>query len=254
MRMLSHPFGEVAPVPVYRRRSAAREIEVGGYVPLSTTDFPGELAAVVFCQGCPWRCHYCHNPHLQASRSDQAIAWCVLRETLRRRRGLLDAVVFSGGEPTAQTALYSAIDDARGMGFRIGLHTAGIYPRRLKRLLPLLDWVGFDIKTSFADYSSVTGIAAGITGARESLHALLQSGVEYEVRTTVHPDLIHPNTLTTLAQTLAGLGVRRYVLQEFRARGCADGTLRASPTAGYLDDDYCRGLRGLFESFELRCG
>ncbi len=250
--MHSQPYGEAAPVPVPRRRSLAREIEVGGYVPLSTTDFPGELAAVVFCQGCPWRCHYCHNPHLQASRSDQAVGWRLLREKLLRRRGLLDAVVFSGGEPTAQAALYAAIDDARAMGFRIGLHTAGIYPRRLKRLLPLLDWVGFDIKTSFADYASVTGVATGAAGARQSLQAILESGVQYEVRTTVQPDLIAPGTLTDLARTLAGLGVRRYVVQEFRARGCTDRTLRASPTAGYLDDEYCRTFQRLFEFFELR--
>jgi pyruvate formate lyase activating enzyme len=80
-------------------------LKVGGFVPLSTTDFPGQLASVVFCQGCPWRCAYCHNPHLQPAPGEALLDWRWIIARLERRRGLIDAVVFSGGEPTAQGAL-----------------------------------------------------------------------------------------------------------------------------------------------------
>jgi pyruvate formate lyase activating enzyme len=237
-----------------RPHCTARELEIGGYVPLSTTDLPGQLAAVVFCQGCPWRCGYCHNPHLQPPRADQTIEWNTLHEILLRRRGLIDAVVFSGGEPTAQAALLGAISEVRGMGFRVGLHTAGIYPRRLKRLLPLVDWVGFDVKASFAEYASVTGVAGSAARAVESLRAVLASRVECEIRTTVHPDLMAPDSLVALAQALAGLGVRRYVVQEFRAQGCADTPLRASGAKRYLDDGFCGQIGRMFETFDVRRG
>ncbi|MBI3069525.1 MAG: 4Fe-4S cluster-binding domain-containing protein, partial [Betaproteobacteria bacterium] len=90
------------PVEGRARGSAAgarERLRVGGLVPLTTTDYPGRLAAVVFCQGCPWRCGYCHNPHLLPARRTAPIAWHAVRDFLERRRGLLDAVVFSGGEP-----------------------------------------------------------------------------------------------------------------------------------------------------------
>ena len=136
----------------------AAALRVGGLAPLSATDFPGALAAVVFCQGCPWRCGYCHNPHLIERRGTRELAWPAVLEFLERRRGLLDAVVFSGGEPTVQHALPGAMRAARALGFGIGLHTAGMAPRRLAAVLPLADWVGMDIKAPFDDYPRITGV------------------------------------------------------------------------------------------------
>lgn len=234
-----------APANTTRRYSTtvSGELKVGGFVPLSTTDFPGQLASVVFCQGCPWRCAYCHNPHLQPAQGEALLDWHWIIARLERRRGLIDAVVFSGGEPTAQGALPYALQEVRRMGFGVGLHTAGMYPRRLRRLLPLTDWVGFDVKTSFAEC---------VSRVLESLRAVVESGVECEFRTTVHPDLIQAQTLRILAATLARLGVKRYVLQEFRAQGCPDSSLRAPRSAGYLDEDCCLDLARLFGSFEIR--
>ena len=230
---------------------ASIELKVGGFVPLSTADWPDRLAAVVFCQGCPWRCGYCHNPHLQPARGEAMLDWHSISARLARRRGLIDAVVFSGGEPTMHATLRRAMLEVRGMGFGVGLHTAGIYPRRLGRLLPLADWVGFDVKTLFSEYRAVAGVAAGAR-ALESLHAVLESGVDCEFRTTVHPDLIEARTLRILAATLARLGVKRYVLQEYRALGCTDSGLRAPRSVGYLDEDLVLDLARMFESFEIR--
>ncbi|MDE2090165.1 MAG: radical SAM protein, partial [Gammaproteobacteria bacterium] len=88
-------------------------LRVGGLTPLTTVDFPGCLAAVVFCQGCPGRCGYCHNPHLlPATSSTAARPWAQVRDFLERRRGLLDGVVYSGGEPTAQTGIVAAVHES----------------------------------------------------------------------------------------------------------------------------------------------
>ncbi len=228
-----------------------RSLRVGGFVPLSSTDFPGQLAAVVFCQGCAWRCRYCHNPHLQPPRGEE-LPWSELLGKLERRRGLLDAVVFSGGEPTAQPeALADALRDIRSLGFRIGMHTAGIYPGTLKRLLPSLDWVGLDIKATRHHYAAVTGVPRAAGRAEASLRALLASGIPHEVRTTVHPQLVSGADLLQLAAWLSQAGVKRYAVQQFRRQGCADAALKAAPGEAF-DEALRLQLAGLFDCFELR--
>jgi len=144
------------------------------------------------------------------------------------RRGLLDAVVFSGGEPTAHAALGEAMRAVRERGFAIGLHTGGAYPRRLAEVLPLVDWIGFDAKAPSERYAAVTGVAGSDAAARESLRLVLGSGVAHEIRTTVHPSLVPDDALLRLADELAALGVRHWVLQPFRPTGCVDEALVAA--------------------------
>ncbi|MDO9075286.1 MAG: anaerobic ribonucleoside-triphosphate reductase activating protein [Rubrivivax sp.] len=195
-------------------------LTLGGVTPLSTTDWPGKLAAVVFLQGCPWRCGYCHNAGLQP-RCAAATAphWPDVLAMLTRRVGLLDGVVFSGGEPTLQRRLGDAVAEVRALGLQTGLHTAGIYPARLAALLPALDWVGFDLKTDLDDaaaYDALAGSHHSAAAVRRSLDALLASGVAYEIRTTYHPLLIGDAALLAMAQTLQDLGVTQWVLQRWQ--------------------------------------
>lgn len=195
-------------------------LEVGGFTPLSTTDWPDALAAVVFVQGCPWRCHYCHNLGLQPREAKPATDWPGVVSTLTRRQGLLDGVVFSGGEPTLDPALPDAMREVRALGFKVGLHTAGIYPDRLAEVLPLVDWVGFDLKTTFADYASVTAVNRSGEPAWRSFRAVLeashQRGLGLEVRTTIHPRLHTEAHLVSMATLLAQSGITHWVLQNFR--------------------------------------
>jgi pyruvate formate lyase activating enzyme len=190
-------------------------IRIGGFVPFTTIDYPGCLAAVIFCQGCPWRCRYCHNPHLLPARGANEIAWSQIARRLQERRGLLDAVVFSGGEPTLQAALPDAMRAVKAMGFRVGLHTAGIYPKRLAEVLPLVDWVGMDIKAPFEDYDALTHTPGSARRARESLELVLASGVAHELRTTADSRLTDEK-LEQLARELVRLGATRHVLQRCR--------------------------------------
>lgn len=227
-------------------------MRVGGVVPFSTVDFPGKLAAVVFCQGCPWRCGYCHNPHLLPFSEGEAGGWQSARAFLARRRGLLDAVVFSGGEPTAQEALPACAREAREMGFAVGLHTGGAYPDRLATVLPWTDWVGLDIKARFSEYSGITGVAASGSKARDSLRLVLESQVAYECRTTVHPGLQSFEDILDLAQSLAHHGVRHYAVQAFRTDGCPDASLAPNPAVRRPTKDWVLRMESLFDSFTFR--
>lgn len=152
-------------------------LRVGGLTPLSASDYPDRLAAVVFCQGCAWRCTYCHNPHLMPFKGKKLIPWNDILAFLEKRRGLLDAVVFSGGESTLQPSLKEAMQSVKNMGYLVGLHTAGIVPSALKRVLPLVDWVGMDLKASWADHAKVTRVAGSGERAKRSMEIIAASGI-----------------------------------------------------------------------------
>jgi pyruvate formate lyase activating enzyme len=212
-------------------------LRVGGIVPFTATDFPDALAAIVFCQGCPWRCGYCHNPHLVPARGNDEHDFGGFLDWLAQRRGLLDAVVFSGGEPTAQAALAEAVSAVRALGFAVGVHTGGAYPRRLAAVLDDVDWVGIDIKAPVAEYANITGVAGSGRAALASLDLVMAAGVAHEVRTTVHPALTPPAAMEALARELAARGVERWILQHFRPTGCANAeVVSAALGAPTLDD------------------
>ncbi|HEY5580218.1 MAG TPA: anaerobic ribonucleoside-triphosphate reductase activating protein [Rhodoferax sp.] len=230
----------------------ASTLKVGGITPFSATDYPGKLAAVVFVQGCPWRCGYCHNPHLQQRTGSSPVPWSTVLALLKRRVGLVDAVVFSGGEPTIDPGLADAMRSVRALGFRVGLHSAGMYPRRLAEVLPLVDWVGLDVKSSWQGYDAITGIFDSARQARVSAQLVLASGIAHEFRTTVHPALHTEADILLLAQALQAMGVRHYVLQVFRAIGCGDVRLDAVSTLGYPGAELLAQVAALFDSFSLR--
>jgi pyruvate formate lyase activating enzyme len=203
-------------------RASASPIRVGGFEGVSLCDWPGEIVATVFCQGCPWDCAYCHNPHLIPAHGG-TIAWDEICTSLKRRVGLLDGVVFSGGEPTLQSGLEDAIKSVRDLGFRVALHTAGPYPSRLRSVLPLVDWVGFDIKASFADFDVVTRVAGSGVRARKSLDILIESGVAFELRTTLYPPVFNSASIDRLVADIGPDLAVKHKFQEFRDQGVRKG-------------------------------
>jgi pyruvate formate lyase activating enzyme len=228
----------------------AEQLRIGGLTPLTSVDYPGELAAVMYCRGCSWRCPYCHNADLQNRDGPSEPTWPEVLNFLQRRRGLVDAVVFSGGEPTAQRALAAAMAEVRAMGFKVGLHTGGPYPERLVQLLPLVDWVGLDIKALAEDYPRVTGVPGSGEQAWRSLQRLLDAGVDLEVRTTPMPGMDDPAYLDRLSARLAETGVGCWVLQQCREVGERDTTLRPRRLEP-SDPDVLNATRR-FQRFALR--
>ncbi len=227
------------------------EISVGGFVPLTTIDYPDHLAAVVFCQGCPYQCHYCHNPALISRTNSSKPTWYMIKEFLLKRKGLLEGVVFSGGEPTLQRHLFEAISYTKELGFKIGLHTSGSYPVRFKKLLPVLDWVGFDVKAPISEYHSVTTVKKSGIKAYESLRLLLESDVVYEIRTTIHPKLHSREQIMEMAAGLKKMGVINYKLQKFRKEGCNNSYLKSFDFAEYITAKDISKLRSSFQQFTI---
>lgn len=229
----------------------AEQLRVGGFVPLTTLDFPDHLSCVVFCQGCAWRCRYCHNPDLIPPRAQQMHSWDSILEFLQRRQGLLEAVVFSGGEATLQHDLKAAMQEVKNLGFKVGLHTAGINPKALQWVLPYCDWVGFDIKALEEDTQLITGVSGSGQANWQCLELLLASGVKYECRTTVHWDLIDPQRLLELARRLSTAGVAHFVVQHVRTQSMLDGQL-AERSANLGTAALWQEISTLFSTFERR--
>ncbi|MDH5354927.1 MAG: anaerobic ribonucleoside-triphosphate reductase activating protein [Gammaproteobacteria bacterium] len=234
-----------------RKKLSSELIRIGGVTPFTTIDYPGELSAVLFLQGCPWRCDYCHNKDFIERQQAASVGWESVLDFLRERKTLLDAVVFSGGEPTLQTGLSEAIQQVRHLGFKIGLHTAGVYPKRLKKLLPWLDWVGLDIKAPKSRYSAITGVSHSAERAWESAKLLTNSGVDYEIRTTLHPKLISRSDLYQLVDELKKMNVRHYSVQKCNTKYCSDSNSDEQDFVSLDQDDVGR-IGGNFSSFEYR--
>ena len=182
---------------------------------ITTVDYPDHIASVIFLQGCPWRCKYCHNSHLQSILPSESLPWEDILNVLRTRRGFVEAVVFGGGEPLIQETLLDAIHDVKDMGFLVGLHTAGSVPSRLAQVISYVDWVGFDVKYGFKEYPSITNVENSGDLAYESLKIAIASNVDLEVRITMFESIDASIIVDTLKE-ISSMGVKTVVLQKCR--------------------------------------
>lgn len=177
----------------------------GGLQRTSTIDFPGVLSCVLFSRGCDMNCFYCHNRELIQSEGPTIQEAEILR-FLEKRRGLLDGVVISGGEPTLQRDLPEFLKKVRALGYRLKLDTNGQRPDEVENLLDggLLDYVALDVKALPEDYASVCGMD-GFARAVETVKVLSRRGVPFEARTTLYPGM-GMEQLTKLLESLPKLG------------------------------------------------
>lgn len=189
---------------------------IGGWTPFSSIDDPGYLSTVLFLEGCPWRCGYCHNRHLwnRHSQTDSRQLRTFVGH-LENRRGLLDSVVISGGEPTAFQRLPELADALRSH-YRVALHSGGAETETFAQALPFLNWVGFDFKTTWDKYSHLTRNDQSGTSARRSLEYLLANQTPYEIRTTITPKHHTQEILLKMLDQLIALDIKAWFLQEGR--------------------------------------
>lgn len=235
--------------------SRKRAIRVGGLLPFSMGDYPMHLSAVIFCQGCHWRCRYCHNPGLQPfsqPKKESNFEWTQVLDFLKTRQNLLEAVVFSGGEPLLQPDLTLALREVKKLGFKIGLHTNGTSPSHFKNVLPYLDWVGLDIKAPIEHYPKITGVPNSGDSTWQCLKLLLKAKIPYECRTTVHPKLHSQQDIRKITDQLYQIGVRHYVIQQFRKKGCNDEKLTEEGALLTSDSKLTSQLETLFKTFSTR--
>lgn len=230
-------------------------LRVGGLQLLTTVDWEGRLAAIIFLQGCPWRCHYCHNRELTPLTAPGMTPWPEVLEQLRPRVGFLDGVIFSGGEPTMQSALPDAIGEVADLGFQVALHTNGFDPQALQAALGTkkLSYVAMDVKAPFERYQDVTTIPASGRGAEESVGVIIASRIPHEFRTTWHPALTPVADLQVIAQALAERGAQAWFIQKFRREGCPSPALRNSVLLpAEVPEEMQEQFAGMFWRFAVR--
>ena len=227
-------------------------IKVGGVEKFSAVDFPERLTAVVFMQGCPWKCPFCHNASIRDLAQENDFSWDLWMDFLRTRVGKLDAVTFSGGEPLMQDCLYDAISQVKNLGFEIGLHTGGYRPQYLEKVLPLVDWVGLDIKAPFEKekYQAIIGVNH-LNNVAQSLDLLLKSDVDFECRTTCDPRFLSSKDLLDIAENLKSKGVKKYYLQKYRPIE-ADKITTDSDCENIFSEELIKYCKNNFEKFEIR--
>jgi len=191
-------------------------IAIGGLQKVSLIDYPGCISAIVFLQGCNFRCGYCHNPELVNPKlygpplhKEDIFAF------LEKRVGKLDAVTITGGEPTLQEGLPDFIRRIRAMGFRVKLDTNGSHAEMLKSMIGenLLDYIAMDIKGPIHRYDRVCRVNVNKDEIAQSIRIIMDSPVEYEFRTTLLHGLIHDDDFPAMWDLIRG--ARLFALQNF---------------------------------------
>jgi len=210
-------------------------MRLGGLHKSSMIDYPGAVSAVLFLAGCNFRCPYCHNPSLARGVCEEALSEQGFLDFLEKRRGFLDAVVVSGGEPTLSDGLPDLCRRIQKMGFAVKLDTNGSRPEMLRRLLKdgLLNYVAMDLKTLPRRYATLCAETDIQVKVEESIAMVLSSGIDHEFRTTCVRPFVDENTVGQMARDISA--AQRYFLQRFSSAGetldpdsCADGACRFS--------------------------
>lgn len=194
---------------------------IAGLQKLTLLDYPGKMAATIFTQGCNFRCPFCYNSSLLgSSAAENPISEAELLAFLQKRRGMLDAVCISGGEPLLHQDIASLIEKIKELGYLVKLDTNGSRPQQMQQLVEqgLLDYIAMDIKNAKNRYAETAGVSGmGLEAIEKSVDYLLQGNIDYEFRTTIVKELHTPQDIVSIAKWLQG--AKKYYLQSFRAEG-----------------------------------
>ncbi len=196
-----------------------------GFQKMTLLDFPGKVACTVFTGGCNFRCPFCHNALLvtELSKSESIKEEEVL-DFLKKRKGLLDGVAITGGEPLISDDILYFAEKVKNLGFVVKLDTNGSYPQRLKKAVGegIVDYVAMDIKNSKELYAKTAGLSFfEISNIEESVDFLLSGKVDYEFRTTVVNGFHTVESIENAAKWISG--AKQYFLQNFIDSGCLIG-------------------------------
>lgn len=229
-------------------------MKIHGLQKMTLLDFPGRVACTVFLGGCDFRCPFCHNFELVDGTAKPVMVEEDLLAFLKKRQGLLDGVAFTGGEPCLHKDLPELMKKIRSLGFAVKLDTNGYHPDLLRTILAegLIDYAAMDIKNSPAKYALTCGLdEMDLTPVRESIRLLMNSGIDYEFRTTVVEEFHQAEDFHGIGALIEG--AKHYYLQCFTDRESVPfGNLHAPSAAAlkeyaiimkqYVNDTNIRGV------------
>lgn len=210
----------------------------GGWQKFSLIDFPGRASAILFTQGCPFRCPFCHNPELINPTQGMftPVTEKEILDFLSTRQNKLDGVVITGGEPTLQKDLPEFVAKIKSLGFAIKLDTNGSNPEMVSKLFDngYLDYVAMDYKAPLEKYQTHSGSMIDVLKIKKSVDLIRQSGIDYEFRTTVVKELLDFDDILKIAEELKG--AKRFVLQKFLPGRTLDPLFAEMTT--YTDEEF----------------
>jgi pyruvate formate lyase activating enzyme len=234
-------------------------MEIRGLIPFSLNDYPGKMSCVIFVGHCNFRCPYCQNPHLVFDPESQpAVPIEEITAFLEKRKGRLDAVVVTGGEPSIHPDFESFAALVKRFGFLVKLDTNGSYPRRVSGWVRngLVDFLGIDYKAPQARYREITQSLDPDPGKHvlSLIRFAVTEKIPHEIRTTVHRSLLASEDLATMRTELDEVGAGEWVLQQFHPVETIDDKLPETETysdrelaelAASLPRTRVRGLKGI---------
>lgn len=191
-------------------------MKIGGLQRISLIDYPGRICAIIFTQGCNLRCPYCHNPELvDPQRCGPLFSEEEVLAFLEKRKGRLDAVSITGGEPTLQPDLERFLQTLKGFGYLIKMDTNGSNPEVIEDLIQkrIVDFWAMDVKGPLDKYRQISGVAVDPGKIQKSISLIMAAGTEHEFRTTVVRSLLDRDDLVRVAKLIKG--AKSYVLQGF---------------------------------------
>ena len=190
---------------------------IDGFEKLTLLDYPGCIACIIFTRGCNYSCSYCQNSSLINNiKKPGKITEDEVINFLMQRKGKLEGIVISGGEPTIQKDLKSFIEKIKKIGFKVKLDTNGSNPKLLQELIDerLVDYVAMDIKNDLDNYEEVTKCKVNKNSIKESISILLKGKVDYEFRTTIIKDYHKIDNIKNIIKLINGC--KKYYIQNFK--------------------------------------
>lgn len=212
-------------------------MNIASFQKFTMVDYPGHVAATVFTIGCNFRCSFCHNPELVLGTASLG-GDEMLKDFfgfLKVRKGKLDAICITGGEPTLQKDLLEFMTRVKKMGYLVKLDTNGMRPDIIKKALDkkIVDYIAMDIKNSLKNYEKTVCSKVDLDRIKLSVELIRNSGIDYDFRTTVVPGIHTEKDFQEIAQWIGG--ARRYFLQRFRDMKTLDANLKNKTKNKKLD-------------------
>ncbi|EKD58805.1 MAG: hypothetical protein ACD_56C00048G0006 [uncultured bacterium] len=212
-------------------------MRIGGIQKLTLIDYPGVIATTIFTVGCSFRCGFCHNPELVLPEKFPEMNEMEKEffEHLEKRKGKLEGVCITGGEPTIQPDIVEFIRKIKEMGYLVKLDSNGSNPNVLEKIIQegLADYIAMDIKSSPEKYSQVVGLKVDVEKIKKSVKMIMESGLPYEFRTTVVPGVHSEKDFDEIADWIKG--AKSYYLQEYRNAEIIDAKLKGLIRGKVLD-------------------